>query len=270
MAYRKIHDEFWTDPDMEEYTRDQKYFYLYLITNPKVNQIGLYEFSIRRAAFETGFTVDEINDLISFFIDEGKIILSQKTKEILVVKFWFHNQSRSPKMKAHVNQLLSEIKDTSLIQYIYDLHMTSQEEEEEEEEEDKEKEEEEECRRSAEDDVMPNATNKETWQSSIRVAEYLLQSICQSDPTHKYNRNPPSLLGWVKQIDLGIRRDGRTESQFIYMIDLLFKTENSVSNFWRPNIESGKKLRDKFDTIKGQFIRLKKEKPKSPYDEVSF
>jgi hypothetical protein len=34
MAFRKIHDTFWTDPDIEDLTPEQKFFYLYLITNP--------------------------------------------------------------------------------------------------------------------------------------------------------------------------------------------------------------------------------------------
>ena len=131
MAYRKIHDDFWTDPDIEELTPEQKFFYLYLITNPNVNQIGLYEFSIRRACFETGYNSDTVSKLLDTFQEMGKIKRSKKTREILVIKFYWHNKSNSPKVKTHVNGLLDEVKDTSLIQYIYGMDTPSQEEEEE-------------------------------------------------------------------------------------------------------------------------------------------
>ena len=140
MAYRKIHDDFWTDPDLEDLEPEQKFFYLYLITNPRVNQIGLYEFSLRRAAFETGYSIDRVSELLKYFEKAGKVVSSEETKEILVVNFYYHNKSSSPKMKIHVESLLKEVKDTSLIQYIsgmdtasYSMDTTSQEEEEKEE-----------------------------------------------------------------------------------------------------------------------------------------
>jgi hypothetical protein len=141
MAYRKIHDDFWTDPDIEELTPEQKFFYIYLITNPNVNQIGLYEFSMRRACFETGYNSDTIGKLLDFFESMGKIKRSDKTKEILVIKFYHHNKSNSPKLKTHVNTLLTEVKDTTLIQYIYGMYTASQEEEEKEEEKEQQEEE---------------------------------------------------------------------------------------------------------------------------------
>lgn len=134
MAYRKIHDDFWTDPDIEELTPEQKFFYLYLLTNPNVNQIGLYEFSIKRACFETGYNTDTVCKLLNTFEEMGKIKRSTETKEILVIKFYWHNKSNSPKVVKHVEGLLKEVKDTSLIQYIYGMGTASQEEEAQEEE----------------------------------------------------------------------------------------------------------------------------------------
>tara|TARA_R100001460_G_scaffold21960_4_gene44660 strand:+ start:5794 stop:6603 length:810 start_codon:yes stop_codon:yes gene_type:complete len=139
MAFRKIHDTFWTDPDIEDLTPEQKFFYLYLITNPSINQIGLYEFSFKRASFETGYNQETIEKLLLFFENEEKIKRSLFTKEILVVKFWHHNKSTSPKVLQHVNSLLDNVKDRSLIQYVYSMDTLSQEEKEEEEEKEKKK-----------------------------------------------------------------------------------------------------------------------------------
>jgi len=125
MAYRKIHDSFWTDPDIEELTPEQRYFYLYLLTNPSCNQIGLFEFSIRRAVFETGYNRETIEKLLDHFEAIGKIKVSEDTKEIVIRKFYEHNKSNSPKVKTHVEQLISKVKDTTLIPYIYGIDTVS-------------------------------------------------------------------------------------------------------------------------------------------------
>lgn len=135
MAYRKIHDGFWTDPDIEELTPEKKFFYIYLITNPNVNQLGLYEFSIRKASFEMGYDMNTVEKLLEYFEEIGKIRRSRTTKEIVIIKFYHHNKSNSPKVVKHINDLIQEVKDTSLIQYIYGMHTVSQEEEEEEKKE---------------------------------------------------------------------------------------------------------------------------------------
>lgn len=140
MAYRKIHDSFWTDPDIEELTPEQRYFYLYLLTNPACNQIGLFEFSVRRAVFETGYNRETIEKLLDHFEYLGKIVVSRETKEIVICNFYHHNKSNSPKVITHVQQLLSNVKDRTLIQSIYSIDTVSQKEEEKEEEKTKEKE----------------------------------------------------------------------------------------------------------------------------------
>jgi len=141
MAYRKIHDSFWTDPDIEDLTPEQRYFYLYLLTNPACNQIGLFEFSIRRAVFETGYNRETIEKLLDHFEAIGKIKMSEDTKEIVICKFYEHNKSNSPKVKTHVEQLISKVKDTALIEYVYGIDTVSvirrRKEEEEEKEEEK-------------------------------------------------------------------------------------------------------------------------------------
>jgi hypothetical protein len=138
MSYRKIHDKFWTDPDMEELTPEQKYFYLYLMTNPRVNQIGLYEFSIKHACLETGYNEDTVKKLLDSFEEIEKIKRSDETRELLVIKFWYHNQSKSPKVMSHVRELLNTVKDRQLIQYICGIDTLSQEEEYKEEKKEKE------------------------------------------------------------------------------------------------------------------------------------
>jgi len=83
--------------------------------------------------------------------------------------------------------------------------------------------------------------------ASFKIAEYLLNNILKLNTSFKR----PNLNTWAKDIDKAIRIDNRTEEQLKYCIDWIYSHEGS---FWQKNILSGKKLREKFDTINMQMI----------------
>jgi uncharacterized protein YdaU (DUF1376 family) len=77
---------------------------------------------------------------------------------------------------------------------------------------------------------------------SYEVARFLSKKIKNFNPScRKHN-----LDSWAKDIDKAIRIDNRTKEQLIDCINWIYE---GSGNFWIPNIQSGKKLRDKFDTM---------------------
>ena len=132
--YRQIQTTFWQDDFILNLTPEEKYFYLFLLTNSKTKQCGIYQLPIQVIVFETGYNQETIDKLLHRFIDYGKIIYSNKTKEIGIVNWQKYNPAESPKVKACVNKELKEIKDHSLIDKIYPMDRLSQEEQEEEKE----------------------------------------------------------------------------------------------------------------------------------------
>ena len=139
--FRNVSVKFWSDPFIETLTPEQKYFFLYLITNEHTSQCGIYEISLRQMSFETGYNLDTVNKLMLFFIDKGKIKYSESTKELAIKNFVKHNPQGSPKVKKFVEKELETVKDRVLIGYIYGMDTLSQEEEDEEEEEEEKQEE---------------------------------------------------------------------------------------------------------------------------------
>ena len=85
--FRKINTSFWQDPLILDLTPEQKYFYLYLMTNTKTNQCGIYEISKQIMVFETGYNSDTIDKLLNIFIDNGRILFSEKTNEIMLLNW---------------------------------------------------------------------------------------------------------------------------------------------------------------------------------------
>lgn len=78
------------------------------------------------------------------------------------------------------------------------------------------------------------------------VASYLLQKIQKHQPTFKVQ----NFQAWVRDIDLALRVDGRTKEQLIGCINWIYGTQRG--NFWIANVLSGKKLREKFNTMQMQ------------------
>ena len=97
---------------------------------------------------------------------------------------------------------------------------------------------------------------KKSSDDSIRLANYLLQHIHRVNPTFKQ----PNINTWAKDIDLAIRIDGRTVEEITRCIEWIYTDKGE---FWQKNILSGKKLREKFDTMNMQIISIKSNsKPK--------
>lgn len=143
--FRKIHVSFWGDPFVESLTPEQKFFYLYLLTNKSTTQCGIYEATIRQMCFDTGYNEETVKKLLKYFIDQDKVRYSLSSKELAIKNWPKYNDSASPKVKACIKRELKTVKDRVLIQYLYSISTElysmdthSQEEEEQEREEEQE------------------------------------------------------------------------------------------------------------------------------------
>lgn len=77
------------------------------------------------------------------------------------------------------------------------------------------------------------------------LASYFVESIRTHHPAYKASES--QLRGWADEIDKAIRLDGRTENQLRAVIDYCHR--DPAGSFWRANLLSGAKLREKFDQI---------------------
>ena len=119
--YRAIQTCFWNDSWVIELTPEQKLFFLYLITNQRVSQCGVYEISKRIIEFETGFSQDKIEKFLELFETKEKIKFNTLTSELCIPNFSKYNYSKSPLVRKHIIDELNLVKDKSLIQYLYGI-----------------------------------------------------------------------------------------------------------------------------------------------------
>ena len=130
-VFRKINIDFWEDSKVvDDFTPEDRYFMLYLMTNPHTNQTGCYELTPRQMEFETGYNKDTISKLIKRFSENlGIILYDENTKEVLIKNWHKYNWSTSPKIMACIFKEVENIKstelrnsiDTLLIQYGYNI-----------------------------------------------------------------------------------------------------------------------------------------------------
>lgn len=137
--FRKVHTQIWSDPFFSELENEKKIFYLYILTNERTRQCGIYEISKKHMAFDLGISLEKVSNLIKFFSKCGKIHFSDTTNEIAVKNWAKYNYSTSPKVVKCIESELKIVKNRVLIEYIYSIDSVSQEEKEQEEEQEEEK-----------------------------------------------------------------------------------------------------------------------------------
>ena len=114
--YRNVSLSFWEDNKVvDNFTYKDKYFLLYLLTNPHTNLIGCYEVSIRQMSNELELDKSEVEELLTRMEQVHKVILyAEETKEILIKNWHKYNWTKSEKLLKKVESLIQYIKSEKL------------------------------------------------------------------------------------------------------------------------------------------------------------
>lgn len=114
--YREFIISYWNDSIVvDEFTKIDKHFYSYLLTNPHTNLIQCYQLSKKLVSLETDFSIDEINESIKHLEKLGFIKYDNETKEILLLKYVRDNWTTSEKYIKGLIKQLNKIQSESLI-----------------------------------------------------------------------------------------------------------------------------------------------------------
>lgn len=118
--YRNIHLSFWQDTKVtDDFTPEDRYFYLYLLTNPHTNLCGCYEISIKQMANEMGYDVKKVDKLIERFSSIHNLIrYSQSERELLIFHWSKYNWTSSEKFRKPLLQEIQNVKTDSFREYL--------------------------------------------------------------------------------------------------------------------------------------------------------
>lgn len=122
---RVVDTSFWTDGKIDAFSAEDKYFMLYLLTNPFTTQLGIYEISIKQAAFQLGYSKDSVNVLLDRFASKYGVIFYLEDTDGLTVEIAIKNFLRHSIIKggAPVRDCLikemSKVKNKELISKVF-------------------------------------------------------------------------------------------------------------------------------------------------------
>lgn len=120
--FRFIHTDFWTDDYFLELTPEDKYFYIYLLTNGRCSQCGIYSFAVKLASLELGYNEDTVRTLLQRFVDYGKILYSKATGEVMILNWYKYNLNlKNKNTRVCINTCLKKVKNKEFLNKFYEL-----------------------------------------------------------------------------------------------------------------------------------------------------
>lgn len=114
--YRNIRTTFWTDPKVtDDFSPEDRYVYLYMLTNPHTNLCGCYEVSIRQIARDTGYNEEAVKTVLRRLDERHNVVrYSSATQELLLLNWHRYNWANSSKLD---KPLLAEIQNVRCDQF---------------------------------------------------------------------------------------------------------------------------------------------------------
>ena len=121
--YRNIHLSFWQDTKVtDDFTPEDRYFYLYLLTNPHTNLCGCYEISIKQMANEMGYDAKKVGKLIDrFSFTHNLIRYARSERELLIFHWSKYNWTSSEKFRKPLLQEIQNVKTDDFREYLLKL-----------------------------------------------------------------------------------------------------------------------------------------------------
>jgi hypothetical protein len=102
---RSVDTHFWNDNYVAELDPIEKILFLYFLTNPLTNMLGVYEIPLRRIAFDTGIDADMVKKIIDRFDRDGKF--SYVDGYLVVHKFLEHQRLNTNMKTSAENEFLA-------------------------------------------------------------------------------------------------------------------------------------------------------------------
>lgn len=119
--YRQVYTDFWQDDFVLELTPEEKFFYIYLMTNVRTTQCGIFKFPIIIVEDETGYNRETIGKLVKRFEEYKKVKYSAETNEIIILNWIKYNFINSKSTFACINKELKAVKNKAFVSLFYDI-----------------------------------------------------------------------------------------------------------------------------------------------------
>lgn len=116
---RYISTSFWDDRWIRSLNPADRYLYLYLMTNPLTNIAGVYEITMDRIAFDTGYDERTLRPMLDRFAEAGKAVFFHD--EWMILPRWPKHQrvKKGDNVKKGIDRILADLPG-DVFQALYD------------------------------------------------------------------------------------------------------------------------------------------------------
>lgn len=120
---RVVRVSLWTDDRvLNEFSPEDRYFWLYLLTNPYTTQLGIYALPVKVAAVQLGYSTDTVAVLLERFANRYNLIrISEETKEIAIKNYLRHSILKGGKpVYDCLMKEANNVKDERLLVWVFE------------------------------------------------------------------------------------------------------------------------------------------------------
>jgi hypothetical protein len=103
---RSVNTRFWEDSFVEELSPSEKLLFLYLLTNPLTNILGIYEITIKRICYDTGLTKETVLKGLKSFETVNKVLMIDG---FVILPNFLRNQNLNENMKIGVVNIFKSL-----------------------------------------------------------------------------------------------------------------------------------------------------------------
>ena len=243
---RYVSTKFWQDNYIIDKDPIEKLLFLYLLTNPLTNILGIYEISIKIIAFDTGIDSEMVLKILERFEKDNKV---KYFKGYIALKNFTKHQKDNPKINKGIEILISEtplellswvnidrkrfnLPDSLYIDYGKTMNYSNS---------------------------NSNINSNSNSNSNVNI-KYISQTFDKFDPIYKLTtyleekimennkavrkRTESQIQSWCKDMDKLIRIDKAIPNEIKKIIDWVVK-----DRFWSENILCAEKLRKHYPSF---------------------
>lgn len=119
---RIVDTGFWCDDKVLDFSPEDKYFMLFLLTNEYTSQLGVYHLPIKKASADLGYSQDSVRVLLDRFENKYNIIkYSEKTSEVAIKNYLLYSivSGGKPVLDCLLKEM-DAVKDLTLLRSVYD------------------------------------------------------------------------------------------------------------------------------------------------------
>ncbi len=113
--FTRIEDLFWKDEKLIKVSPNAKYLFLYLLSNPHRNILGLYYLPKLYIVVDTGLPEETVSKGLEELLRNGLITVDYDSNMVLVNRFMKYNPLENPNQVTNAIKKVNEIPKTDLI-----------------------------------------------------------------------------------------------------------------------------------------------------------